>query len=90
MKFNVVTRIQWRHPTDPIMALRRNFETSVFTTRMQLQNKTVYFYVKHIDDTTVERPWADQEAAEAYIQHQQQVAVKYGGKIVSFEIRNVD
>ena len=90
MKFTKITRIQWRHPEDPLLTLRRNFETSVFTTRMQLQNKTKYFYVKHLDDNTVERPWADQESAEKYIQNQQQLAAKYGGEILSFEIRDVD
>ena len=90
MKFTKVTQVQLRHPTDPIMMFRKDFETTMFTTKMHLQNKTVHFYINHIDNHTLERMWVDQESAELYIQHQQQMAAKYGGAVVSFEIRDID
>jgi len=90
MKFTKVTRVQLRHPPDSTMALRKDFETTMFTTRMHLQNRTVHFYINHIDDYTLERMWVDQESAEEYIQHQQQMAAKYGGEVVSFEIKDID
>ena len=71
------------------MRQRIDFETGIFMTRMHLKNKTKRYYVKHCDNCTVERVWVDRESAEQYIQHQQKVAVKYGGKIVSFEIKDI-
>ena len=90
MKFNVVTRIQWQHPADPKQQFRLRFEMVLFFMRPDIWNKSKHYYVKYINDTTFERPWTDQESAEKYIQNQKLLAKKYGGKIVSYEIRNVD
>jgi hypothetical protein len=89
MKLTKITRLTWRHPDDLVMRLRRDIETGIFMTRMQLANKSKHFYVKHIDNVTVERIWTDQESAEQYIHHQQEIAARYGGEIVSYEIRDI-
>ena len=90
MKFTTVTRIQWQHPEDSAQQFRMRFEMVLFFMRPDIWHKSKHYYVKRINDTTFERPWADQESAEKYIQNQKQLAEKYDGKIVSHEIRTVD
>jgi hypothetical protein len=85
-----ITRIQWQQPADKVCVLRKDFETTLFMFEMELQGKSKHFWIKHISSDTFERPWTDQESAEKYIQHQQYLAAKYGGKVLSFEIKNVD
>ena len=90
MKFTKITRIQWQHPINLIDRTRMRFEATMFFLQPEMQNKSRQYYVKYVDDNIVERPWVDQESAEKYIQNQQALAAKYGGKIVSFDIRDVD
>ena len=90
MTLTKITRIQWEHPADNMQELRRNVEGMMYTIQMELQGKTKNYWLKQIDSNTFERPFVDQESAEENIRIQQYLADKYGGKIVSFSIRDID
>ena len=62
----------------------------MFIAKMEWQNKTKCFFIKHLDANTAERLWVDQGAAKEFVQHQHYLASKYHGKILNFEIADVD
>ena len=90
MKIKKLTRVQWQNPQDAVALLRKNFDASLFIAKLEWQNKTKCFYIKHLDNTTTERLWIDKDSAKEFIQYQQYLATKYGGEILSFEILDVD
>ncbi len=90
MIFKKISKVQWQHPPNLDDQRRMRFEETMFFMQPDIQNKTKHWYVKYIGDDTVERPWVDQQSAEKYIQSRQALAAKYGGKILSFEIRDID
>ena len=85
-----LTRITWQHPSDGLAQKQRVIESLLFITTMALQGKTTQWIVNIIDNNTFERLWKDQESAEAFVEHQKFLADKYGGKILAFEIKDVD
>ena len=90
MTLTKITRIQWEHPADNMQELRRNVEGMIYAIQMELQGKTKHYLLKQIDSNTFERLFVDQESAEENIRIQQYLADKYGGKIVSSSIRDID
>jgi len=94
MKMTKITKVTWQNPQDPKKFQQRNFESSLFTVQMELQGKTKSCLVRRVSvndiNSCLERLWRDQAAAEEYIQHLLYLADKYHGKILDYEIKDLD
>jgi hypothetical protein len=90
MIFTKITRIQWQHPTELSDQICLRIEENMFFMRPDIIKKTRQWFVKFLDNNVIERPWTDQESAEEFIKNRQSLAVKYNGKILDFEIIDID
>ena len=76
-------------PTDSKQLIKLVFETLMFFARPDIQGKSQPYYLKRVNNNTIERPWVDLESAQKYIKLQQSLADVHGYKI-NYEILDID